>query len=58
MTPERTTTEMSDTFTNGEIHALRSLRTRYQQDLDMFNGRERAHLQFIRWQHQTGLLAS
>jgi len=58
MTPERSTTEMTDSFSGAEMLSLRSLRKRFQQDLDMFNDRERAYLQFIRWQRQTGLLAS
>ena len=41
-------------FTAHTWHLLRDLRTRYQQDRDLFNSRERARLEFLRWLYRTG----
>jgi hypothetical protein len=42
------------TFSPAEKRALRALRTRYQQDADLFSQRERAQLLFLRWLYQSG----
>lgn len=53
-TSRRETTELR----NGspERLALQRLRVRYQQDHDLFSGREFAHLRFLRWLHRSGRL--
>ena len=52
-----TTTEVT-TFTQIEKRALRSMRSRYQKDPDLFSSRERDQLRFMRWLYQTGRLSS
>lgn len=42
-----TTPEMN--FTENQSALLGELRTRYQQDHDLFSGRELSHLRFMRW---------
>jgi len=56
MSTETTITTSSSTLTPAEKRALRALRTRYQQDPDLFSRRERAHLLFLRWLYRTGRL--
>jgi hypothetical protein len=61
MTTETSVTTRTSTFTPAEQRALRTLRTRYQQDSDLWNSRERAtpasgHPRFLRWLYQTGQL--
>ena len=43
-------------YTRAEWDSLCALRTRYQQDADLLSERERAHVRFLRWLHQTGRL--
>ena len=57
MTTETAITTRISTFSPAEKRALRALRTRYQQDGDLFSRRERAHLLFLRWLYQTGHFA-
>jgi hypothetical protein len=59
MTPQTSipTPTSTTAFTQEEQRALRKLRTRYQQDADLFSQRELAHLCFLRWLFQTGQLA-
>lgn len=40
-----------------EAHDLAMMRLRYQQDHDLFNERERAHLLFLRWCIGNGFIA-
>ena len=56
MTTETAVTTRISTFSPAEKRALRALRTRYQQDGDLFSRRERAQLLFLRWLYQTGQL--
>jgi hypothetical protein len=58
MTPTTPVTTPDYTYTGTELSALRKLRTRYQQDQDLWSDRERAHLIFMRWLYQTGKLPS
>jgi hypothetical protein len=46
----------SDTFTVEEWCALQWLRARHQQSADLLTERELAHLRFLRWLAQSGLL--
>jgi hypothetical protein len=57
MTTETAGTSRLSTFSPAEKRTLRALRTRYQQDADLFNNRERAQLLFLRWLYQTGQFA-
>ena len=45
------------TFTRAQARLLRTLRSRYQQDHDLFTAQELAHLRFIRWLYLSGRLA-
>jgi hypothetical protein len=56
MTTETSAKTRAGTFTLAERRALRNLRTRYQQDSDLWSNRERAHLHFLRWLYRTGQL--
>ena len=44
-------------FTRAQSRTLRTLRSRYQQDHDLFSAQELAHLRFVRWLYLTGRLA-
>jgi hypothetical protein len=44
-------------FSPAEWFALEKLRTRYQQDADVWTERELAQLRFLQWLVQTGRLA-
>jgi hypothetical protein len=57
MTTETAVTTRISTFSPAEKRVLRALRTRYQQDGDLFSQRERAQLLFLRWLYQTGHFA-
>ena len=54
-TPTKDTATMA--FTRAQSRTLRALRSRYQQDRDLFSAQEVAHLRFIRWLYLTGSLA-
>ena len=43
-------------FTPAQWQVLRALRTRYQQDRDLFSDTQRARLRFLHWLYQTGRL--
>jgi hypothetical protein len=43
-------------FTSAERRALRTLRTRYHEDRDLFTSGEMARLRFLRWMAHTGRL--
>jgi hypothetical protein len=49
-------TERLLAFTPAEQAHLRVLRDRYRADRTRLTARELAHLQFVRWLHQTGRL--
>jgi hypothetical protein len=46
------------TFTLDELRVLRTLRTRYRQDADLFSRKEVARLCFLRWLYCTGAVAT
>jgi hypothetical protein len=53
---QHSATERLLEFTPAEQARLRVLRDRYRADRTRLTGRELAHLQFVRWLHQTGRL--
>lgn len=50
------TTPASTPFTDEETRALEAVRIRFQQDHDVLDARERAHLDFLRWLVRSGRL--
>ena len=54
-TPTKDATVVS--FTRAQARLLRTLRSRYQQDHDLFSAQELAHLRFMRWLYLSGRLA-
>lgn len=53
---QHSTVPVEAPFTDEEARALEAVRIRFQQDHDMWSGRERAHLSFLRWLVETGRL--
>jgi hypothetical protein len=43
-------------LTRAERRALRTLRARYRQGLDLFSVQELARLRFVRWLYRSGRL--
>ena len=43
-------------FTQREQDSLSALRSRYQEGSDLFSARELAHLHFLRWLRQQGII--
>ena len=53
MKPEKQPTIPDLNFTETQSALLGELRIRYQQDRDLFTGRELSHLRFMRWLRET-----
>lgn len=49
-------TDPIDTFTDTQRVTFQELRARYAEGRDCFTEREVAHLEFIRWLRETGVL--
>jgi hypothetical protein len=58
MSPATATPTTPERFSARERTALCRLRTRYQQDHDLFSAPELAHLRFVRWLYRSGRLES
>ena len=56
MTTVTTTTSPETILTRAERRALRSVRSRYAEHLDLFSSHELYHFRFLRWLVQTGRL--
>lgn len=53
MKPENRSMNPEPDFTETQSALLGALRARYQQDHDLFTGRELSHLRFMRWLQET-----
>lgn len=58
MTPEMQTSNTAHSLTPAERQSLTALRTRFQNDPDLFSDKERAHLLFLRWLYQSWSLTA
>lgn len=58
MTARKTLASAMSRFTCQEWIAFLLLRHRYREGQDWWNARELAHLQFLRWLHETGRIES